>query len=47
MARTIATKMERSNKTIAREFRRCPNNKYCTKTAHIYSSAIRAKAHSN
>ncbi|GAA0228615.1 Helix-turn-helix domain-containing protein [Marinomonas primoryensis] len=33
-ARTIATKMERSNKTIARELRRCLTSKYCAKVAH-------------
>ena len=43
-ARTIATKMNRSNKTIARELRRCPNSEYCAKTAHTHSTTIRTQA---
>jgi IS30 family transposase len=43
-ARTIATKMERSNKTIARELRRCFTSKYCAKAAHAHASTIRMQA---
>jgi IS30 family transposase len=43
-ARTIATKMERSNKTITRELRRCLTNKYCAKAAHANASTIRRQA---
>ena len=43
-ARVIATKMERSNKTIARELRRCLNSKYCAETAHTHVTMIRTQA---
>lgn len=43
-ARAIATKMERSNKTIARELRRCLNSEYCATAAHDHASTIRAQA---
>jgi IS30 family transposase len=43
-ARAIAIKMKRSNKTIARELRRCPNSKYCAEEAHTHVSMIRTQA---
>ncbi|WP_083208186.1 helix-turn-helix domain-containing protein [Marinomonas spartinae] len=43
-ARAIATKMRRSNKTIARELRRCFTSKYCTEIAHTHATMIRKQA---
>jgi IS30 family transposase len=43
-ARTIVTKMERSNKTIARELRRYLTSKYCAKAAHAHASTVRVQA---
>ena len=43
-ARSIATKMKRSNKTIARELKRCLNSEYCAKTAHNHASTIKKQA---
>jgi len=43
-ARAIAIRMERSNKTIARELRRCPNRKYCAEIAHTHATMIRTQA---
>ena len=40
-ARKIAIKMERSNKTIANELKRCPKNEYCAEMAH--KQAMRKK----
>jgi IS30 family transposase len=42
-ARTITTKMERSNKTIARELRRCLASKYCAKAAHASTTRMQAR----
>jgi len=44
-ARAIAINMKRSNKTIARELRRCPNKKYCAEEAHTHASMTRTQAH--
>jgi len=44
-ARCIAKKLQRSNKTIARELRRCLNSEYCAQTAHDHASTIRKQAH--
>jgi IS30 family transposase len=42
--KTIATKMGRSNKTIAHELRRCLTSEYCAKAAHAHASTIRTQA---
>ena len=44
-ARAIAIKMKRSNKTIARELKRCTNSHYCAEEAHTHASMIRTQAH--
>jgi IS30 family transposase len=36
--------MERSNKTIIRELRRCLTNEYCAKAAYTHAFTIRTKA---
>ena len=33
-ARRIANEMQRGNKTISNELKRCPNGQYCADTAH-------------
>ena len=43
-ARAIAIQLERSNKTVARELRRCPNRKYSAEIAHTHANMIRVQA---
>jgi len=43
-ARSIAIKVERRNKAIARELRRCPNREYCAEIAHTHATMIRTQA---
>ncbi|QUX94567.1 IS30 family transposase, partial [Marinomonas sp. CT5] len=43
-ARTIANKLKRSNKTIARELRRCLDNKYSAEVAHTHATTTRTLA---
>lgn len=43
-ARKIAEKMARSNTTVARELKRCPENAYSAEIAHAKAAAIRSEA---
>lgn len=37
--------MRRSNKTMARELRCCPNSEYCAKADHSHATTIKTQAH--
>tara|TARA_B110000208_G_C11713627_1_gene410246 strand:- start:880 stop:1152 length:273 start_codon:yes stop_codon:yes gene_type:complete len=43
-ARRIANEMQRGNKTISNELKRCPNGQYCADTAHGHAEQIRKHA---
>jgi IS30 family transposase len=40
-ARRMANEMQRGNKTISNELKRCPNGQYCADTAHGHAEQIR------
>jgi IS30 family transposase len=43
-ARRMANEMQRGNKTISNELKRCPNGQYCADTAHGHAEKIRKHA---
>ena len=42
-ARRIANEMQRGNKTISNELKRCPDGQYCANTAHGHAEQMRRR----